>query len=331
MNKKIAILLPYKEIYSENLAGAASIWVKDYIKYSKLSSDTLIFGNLAKKLKPISKNFVNININNILFSKNKTYTETFYKEYLKNKFAIIEIHNRAESLKYLIDKKIKSKLIFVFHNNPKEIRGSRTVQERIFLMNNTDRIFFVSKWTMNKFFEGLPVKSKVNCEVLYPSIDPPKKFYNKKLKQIIFAGKLNSSKGYDLFGKAITKLLNRHINWNSVVVGNEPREKFDFEHKKLKIYDWLPHRKVLNLYKKSSISVVPSKWEEPFGRTSMESAAYGCATITSPMGGLTETFNNDLVLKKTTVNEIFTMVNKLINNKKILKKNQFKKFWQCFT
>ena len=42
MNKKIAILLPYKEIYSENLAGAASIWVKDYIKYSKLSSDTLI-------------------------------------------------------------------------------------------------------------------------------------------------------------------------------------------------------------------------------------------------------------------------------------------------
>ena len=326
MNKKIAILLPYKEIYSENLAGAASIWVKDYIKCSKLSSDTLIFGNLAKKLKPISKNFVNINITNILFSKNKTYTETFYKEYLKNKFEIIEIHNRAESLKYLIDKKIKSKLIFFFHNNPKEIRGSRTVQERIFLMNNTDRIFFVSKWTMNKFFEGLPVKSKVNCEVLYPAIEPPKKFYNKKQNQIMFAGKLNSSKGYDLFGKAIIKLLNKHINWNSVVVGNEPREKFNFKHKKLKIYDWLPHKKVLNLYKKSSISVVPSKWEEPFGRTAMESAAYGCATITSPMGGLTETFNNNLVLKKTTVGEIFRMVNKLIKNEKFLKKNQLKNF-----
>ena len=54
--------------------------------------------------------------------------------------------------------------------------------------------------------------------------------------------------------------------------GNEPREKFDFKHKNLKIYPWLPHIKILDLYKKSSISVVPSRWEEPFGRTAMESA-----------------------------------------------------------
>ena len=30
MKKNIAIILPYKEIYSENYAGAASIWLKDY-------------------------------------------------------------------------------------------------------------------------------------------------------------------------------------------------------------------------------------------------------------------------------------------------------------
>ena len=32
MNKQIAILLPYKEQYTRDHAGAASIWVKDYIK-----------------------------------------------------------------------------------------------------------------------------------------------------------------------------------------------------------------------------------------------------------------------------------------------------------
>ena len=53
----------------------------------------------------------------------------------------------------------------------------------------------------------------------------------------------------------------------------------------------------MNLYSESSISVVPSRWEEPFGRTSMESAASGCATITSQKGGLMETFKNDLYLK----------------------------------
>ena len=60
----------------------------------------------------------------------------------------------------------------------------------------------------------------------------------------------------------------------------------------LKFLDWVTHKKILNYYKKSSISVVPSRWQEPFGRTAMESAAFGCATITSKRGGLPETFEN---------------------------------------
>ena len=91
MNKKIAIILPYKEIYSENFAGAASIWVKDYINLSKLSNQTTIYGNLEKKIKPLSKNFKNINIKNVTFSKTKQYINYFYKDYLKNNFEIIEI------------------------------------------------------------------------------------------------------------------------------------------------------------------------------------------------------------------------------------------------
>ena len=76
MNKKIAIILPYKEIYSENFAGAASIWVKDYDNLSKLSKLTTIFGNLEKKIKPLTKNFRNIDINKTTFSKTKQYIGT---------------------------------------------------------------------------------------------------------------------------------------------------------------------------------------------------------------------------------------------------------------
>ena len=36
MKNEIAIILPYKEIYSLNHAAAASIWVKDYNQLSKL-------------------------------------------------------------------------------------------------------------------------------------------------------------------------------------------------------------------------------------------------------------------------------------------------------
>ena len=147
-----------------------------------------------------------------------------------------------------------------------------------------------------------------------------------KKKQIVFTGKLNSSKGFDLFGQAVIKILDKFPDWKATIAGNEPREKYNFKHKNLKVYNWLPHQKILDLYSKSSISVVPSRWEEPFGRTSMESAANGCATITSSRGGLPETFNNNLILKKLTSNQIFFLLKKLIKNPKLLKRIQLKNF-----
>ena len=149
---KIAIILPYKEIYSNNHSGAASIWVKDYFSRSILSNVTYIYGSLEKKLKPITKNFINLNINDLSFSKTKNYISKFYKDYLKKRFDIIEIHNRPEYLNFLIKNNIKSKLIFFFHNNPQDIRGSKTVKERLNILEKTDKIFFVSSWTKKKVF-----------------------------------------------------------------------------------------------------------------------------------------------------------------------------------
>ncbi len=325
MNKDIAILLPYKEIYSENHAGAASIWTKDYIKKSDLSNKTIIYGNLDRKFKPLTKNFKSLNLGKIFMRKNIVYTSKFYDEYLKYKFRIIEIHNRPESLNYLIKKKINSKIIFIFHNNPLNLRGSGTVKERMFIAENTDQVYFVSNWVKKKFFENLPYKFRNNCDILYPSINPLKKF-PKKNRTIIFSGKLNSSKGYDVFGNSIIKILNKYKNWNAIVVGNEPREKYNFNHPRLNKIDWITHQKMLNYYKKASISVVPSKWQEPFGRTSMESAAYGCATITSKNGGLPETFKDPIFLDQVNEKELFNKIKKLIDFPKLTKKIQLKNF-----
>lgn len=325
MKKNIAILLPYKEKFNIDQAGAASIWVKDYLDISKLSSQTTVYGNLEKKIKPLTNNYKNIDLKNKLIRKNIAYTNELYKEHLKYKFSIIEIHNRPESLLFLLKKKITTKLIFVFHNNPKDMRGSSSVKERIDIAEKTDQIYFVSKWVKDKFFEGLPYKHKNNCEILYPAIKPLNKF-PKKEKLIIFCGKLNSSKGYDIFGNAVLKILDKFKDWKAIAIGNEPREKFDFQHKNFKVLDWIQHKKILKYYSKASISVVPSKWLEPFGRTAMESAAYGCATITSKNGGLPETFDNELFLKKISSDEIYRLIYKLIKNKKFKKIIQKRNF-----
>ena len=36
-----------------------------------------------------------------------------------------------------------------------------------------------------------------------------------------------------LFGNAIIKILNKHKDWKSIVIGDEPRDKINFNHKNL--------------------------------------------------------------------------------------------------
>ena len=142
---------------------------------------------LDKKYKPFTRNFKSLNLKGKIIQKNLTYTNLLYNEYLKNNFQIIEIHNRPESLLNLIQKKVKSKLIFIFHNNPQELRGSSSVKERMFIAENTDQVYFVSNWVQKKFFEGLPYKFRNNCDILIQPNDVRKnitKFKNKFRKRI---------------------------------------------------------------------------------------------------------------------------------------------------
>jgi glycosyltransferase involved in cell wall biosynthesis len=326
MNKRIAILLPYKEDYNKNNAGSASLWVKDFFENSKLKKITTIYGINTKK-KSLSKNFVNLNNKFPLFTfkKNIFYAKLFLKN-IHKQTKIIEIHNRPEIFHFINKQNSNYKLILVFHNNPLLIRGSKKIKERKNILNKCSNIIFVSKWVQKKFFEGLDSKKSKKCSVIYPAIKRLNKL-PKKDNIITFIGKLNKSKGYDLAGVAVVNILNKYKNWKAVFAGNEEREKYNFSHKNLKIYKWLSHDKILKLLKKSSICLVPSVWEEPFGRISMEASICGNAVILSNKGGLSETSKYHIKLKNLHVNNIFKEINNLILDKKKLSKLQKKSFF----
>ncbi len=141
---------------------------------------------------------------------------------------------------------------------------------------------------------------------------------------------MNSSKGYDAFGPAIIKILNEYKDWSSIVIGNEPREKLIFKHKRLKLLGFKSNSFILNKLKQISISVVPSKWDEPFGRSSLEASSRGSALVISNKGGLKETTKDALILKKVNETEIYKNIKKLIINKKLrnkLQKDTYKNFF----
>jgi len=326
-NIKIATVLPYKENYTFSKAQAAAIWVADFFKYSKFKKNNHIFGNTLKK-DYLTDNYINIHINN----KKSKFTSTT-SEYCNNligqingkNYEIIEIHNRPLVFK-ILKKSLSSKFILYFHNDPLTMKGSKSIDERLFLLDNVDKIIFVSKWTQLQFFKNIDEKLLYKTDVIYPSIHKAKKIY-KKNKNIVFIGKLNESKGYDFFKNAITKILDIHKNWKAYSIGDESRERPHINHKRHFELGFLKHKDVLKFLNKTEIAVVPSRWEEPFGRTALESSSRGCATIVSNKGGLPETTDYSLVLKKLSSNELFKKINFLINNKnkrKYLQVNGFK-------
>ncbi len=323
---KIASILPYKENYTTSKAQAAALWVSDFYKFSKFKKNNFIFGNTDKK-DYLTKNYINIPLKTLkskFYSTTNEYCDEFLKINKKKKFDIIEIHNRPLVLKYLYEK-TKSNFVLYFHNDPLTMKGSISIKERENLLKISDKIVFISKWVKKQFFEGLEQNDSDKTEIIYHSISKQKKFF-KKEKFITFVGKLNYSKGYDIFRDALTKILNEYKDWKAFSIGDESRERPIFNHPRHFELGFLTHKKVLNFLNKSEIAVVPSRWEEPFGRTSLEASSRGCATIISNRGGLKETTDYCIILKKNNSKNLFKELKKLINDKKFRKKLQKESF-----
>ncbi len=327
MNKKIFIILPHKDQFIKNYAGSASIWVKDFFKKSRFKKILRIFGSTDKTENVfIKKNYLNIKIPKIKFtSKSDFYTDKLIKYCNLEKPSVVEIHNRPSYLLSISKQYNNTNFILVIHNDPLNLKGSTSVSERKVLLNLCYKIYFVSSWVEEKFFNGIDKNFYTNFKTIYPSIDRINKF-PKKNKIIIFSGKLNAAKGFDKFASAIIKILKKNKEWKSIIIGDEPRERYSFKHPRLIFTGWISQDKVLSLYNKSSITVVPSLWEEPFGRSSLESGSRGNAVIVSKRGGLPETIHNPIFLEKVTSASIYQEIERLIKNKTLLKKIQLDSF-----
>ena len=322
-NLKIATVLPYKENYSFNKASAASLWVSEFFKKSKYKKENIIYG-YTKHQDYLTINYKNINLKNLktrFKSTTNEYANKLSKQIKNQNFDLIEIHNRPQLLFKLTDL-IKNKFIFYFHNDPLSMNGSKTIKERLKILNSVEKIIFVSEWVRKRFFLNLDTKLQTKAETVYPSVNKQKKI--KKRKNIVFVGRLNHSKGYDIFKTAIIKILDKFPDWNACSLGDEDRRSIYINHPRHKELGFLNHRKTLDILNKSEIAVVPSRWEEPFGRTSLEASSRGCATIISNRGGLTETTDSAIILKNLHSNDLYLEIKKLIENSKKRKSLQLK-------
>ena len=111
---KISILLPYKENFAPNYAGAVSLFVNDITNVSFFKKSTYIFGNTNSKKKLVSYVGSTNNLDNRLklhntskgakFTKGRKWTLIYNKKYNSRSKAL------SEEYKLKKDYKLRSKL-----------------------------------------------------------------------------------------------------------------------------------------------------------------------------------------------------------------------------
>ena len=116
----------------------------EFYKKSKFKKSNYIYGHTKYK-DFLSKNYININLNNIsskLKSATKEYSKKLIKKFKNQNYDLIEIHNRPLILKEII-KNINTRYIIYFHNDPLSMKGSKTIKERLNIISNVEKLFLL--------------------------------------------------------------------------------------------------------------------------------------------------------------------------------------------
>ena len=291
MKKDIFIILPYKESLDAKLAGAVSLYVTDTTKNSKYK----------KRIKIISSD----RLDKSKIFRNKNYIISFCKKFKNTKIKLIEIHNRPEYLNYIKKYFPNTEINLVFHNDPLSLRGSINLKEREKIVSNCTKVIFISRWIQQRFFSSFKNVNLNNTEIIQHGVNKIKKInFSKKKKNILFVGKLNRAKGYNIFCEVAKKFNKIDPTWKFIAIGNESRKNIFPDPKVVKEIGYKKNNEVLKFYTNSEISIGNSVWDEPLGRIAIESSSRKCLPLISNKGGLEESKNIAIVLKKNTPSEI---------------------------
>jgi len=116
---------------------------------------------------------------------------------------------------------------------------------------------------------------------------------------ILLYGRMMAGKGEDLLIKALKILKDKGIIYRAIICGPSPNK--DYPNNLIRFYTLenqvayvgpVSDKRLVDLINKSSVVVIASVWEEPFGLAAIEAMYFGKPVIASNIGGVAEVVNN---------------------------------------
>lgn len=296
---RIEIVLPSREGFGPSHFGAIALCVRDFTRHSRYREQCRIFGavdtppfeGLHFQPVPIKRRFFQ--------SRNRLYAKALLKEFARSQPEVLEIHNRPILLRHFATR-WPGKLVLHLHNDPQSMRYARTAPERKTLLDQAVAIYCVSDYIRQRFLEGIddPLQK---VQVVYNglALTPPPQ---EKQNHILFVGRFQPEKGALEIAQALQQILPEFPDWKGIFIGaarHEPNAQVnEYEREvinalkpvesQIEMRGFCHHDETMAATAEAAIAVIPSQWNEAFGRTALEAMAKGCATISSARGGLNE-------------------------------------------
>lgn len=180
--------------------------------------------------------------------------------------------------------------------------------------NKVDYVIGISKFILddhlrNGYFKNIPNK------VIYNGFDIAKIKVRETKNEIVFGyiGQINKSKGIELLLESTSKI--KKYKWKLLIAGNIDDAYLNYLRtiNNSGQIEFLGHTKSDLFFKKIDVLVVPSLWNEPFGRVVLESIIQRKPVLGSNKGGISELLsNNKKYLFNPTENELTFLLKKII-------------------
>jgi glycosyltransferase involved in cell wall biosynthesis len=161
------------------------------------------------------------------------------------------------------------------------------------LSNKVSAVIGISNFILTEHYKRKYFKNTIIHKVIPNSL--PNEFYNRKKidnKTIGYLGRIHESKGIELLIQSFIAVKKEN---NKLLIGgsgdtayfNELKNKYES-----KQIIFLGQVETYTFLKSLDLLVVPSLWNEPFGRVVIEAFSMSCPVFASSNGGLTELIEN---------------------------------------
>lgn len=180
-----------------------------------------------------------------------------------------------------------------------------------YLNKYVDMIHSPSNFMIQKHIEsGINIRNK---KIIYNTIKEKQEnigYFDSKKIDILFVGNIDYYKGI----KTLIKLKKINLDLKIVCIGEGELAEECIKNE-IVVKGWLKKEEVYEYIKDSKILILPSEWEEAFGRVLLEGVMNGTLVLGSDQGAIPEVLGNknEYIFRAKDVNELYSKVTRILD------------------